>query len=200
MIHYIKGQYVTQFEGGVVIDVGGIGYEVFVPESSDIYRTSEGQNVMLYTYMAVREDDVSLYGFSDREGLKLFKQLITVSGIGAKGAMAILSSMSTEDCRRAIAFEDAATLTRANGIGKKTAQRIVLELKDKVDAPLSTAGVSNADMPGAAIPTTDARTEAINALIALGYSRSEAVAAMASVNDPDLTSEDYIKQALRQLF
>ncbi len=199
MIHYIKGHYITQFESGVVIDVGGIGYEIHVPESAEVYRCAEGQNIMLYTYMAVREDDVRLYGFSDREGLKLFKQLITVSGIGAKGAMAILSSMSTEDCRRAIAFEDVATLTKAQGIGKKTAQRIVLELKDKVAAPFN----SCSDLPPELVKTSggsDNRSEAINALIALGYSRSEAVSAIASVNDSELSSEDYIKQALKQLF
>ena len=191
-----------QTENGVVIDVGGIGYEVSVPASSPIYAAAEGQNVMLYTYMAVREDDISLYGFSDMEGLRLFKQLLSVSGIGAKGAMAILSAMSVDDCRRAIAFEDADMLTRANGIGKKTAQRVVLELKDKVNAPLS--GVPDAlgggAAAGAAGPGADARGEALSALTALGYSRSEALSALATISDTDLTSEEYIKKALNQLF
>ena len=192
-----------QTENGVVIDVGGIGYEVSVPASSPIYAAAEGQNVMLYTYMAVREDDVSLYGFSDIEGLRLFKQLLSVSGIGAKGAMAILSAMSVDDCRRAIAFEDADMLTRANGIGKKTAQRVVLELKDKVNAPLSGIPDSlagGAAAAGAAGPGADARGEALSALTALGYSRSEALSALAAIADTDLTSEEYIKKALKQLF
>lgn len=192
-----------QTENGVVIDVGGIGYEVSVPASSPIYAAAEGQSVMLYTYMAVREDDVSLYGFSDIEGLRLFKQLLSVSGIGAKGAMAILSAMSVDDCRRAIAFEDADMLTRANGIGKKTAQRVVLELKDKVNAPLSgipDALVGGAAAAGAAGPGADARGEALSALTALGYSRSEALSALAAITDTDLTSEEYIKKALKQLF
>lgn len=192
-----------QTENGVVIDVGGIGYEVSVPASSPIYAAAEGQSVMLYTYMAVREDDVSLYGFSDIEGLRLFKQLLSVSGIGAKGAMAILSAMSVDDCRRAIAFEDADMLTRANGIGKKTAQRVVLELKDKVNAPLSgipDALAGGAAAAGAAGPGADARGEALSALTALGYSRSEALSALAAITDTDLTSEEYIKKALKQLF
>lgn len=190
-----------QTENGVVIDVGGIGYEVSVPASSPIYAAAEGQSVMLYTYMAVREDDVSLYGFSDVEGLRLFKQLLSVSGIGAKGAMAILSAMSVDDCRRAIAFEDADMLTRANGIGKKTAQRVVLELKDKVNAPLTGAPDSlSGGADAAAGPGGDARGEALSALTALGYSRSEALSALAAVTDTDLTSEEYIKKALKQLF
>lgn len=204
MIHYIKGQYVMQFDGGVVIDVGGIGYEIYVPSGSEIYHYSEGQNVMLYTHMAVREDDVSLYGFCDKEGLKLFRQLMTVSGIGAKAAMSILSAMSVDDCKRAIAFEDVAMITQANGIGKKTAQRVVLELKDKVNPPLNTTA-DGSGMPisqgvsGSGAP--DARNEAINALMALGYSRSEALTALGAVSDAEgMTSEDYIKQALKQLF
>lgn len=200
MIHYLKGQFAMQTENGIVIDVGGIGYEVSVPASSPAYACTEGQSIMLYTYMAVREDDVSLYGFSDVEGLSLFKKLLSVSGIGAKGAMAILSAMSADDCRRAIAFEDADMLTRANGIGKKTAQRIVLELKDKVNAPLSAVPDSVRGGSAAGDSLADSRSEALNALVALGYSRSEALSALAAVSETNLTSEEYIKKALKQLF
>ena len=199
MIHYIKGQYITQFEGGVVIETGGIGYEIYVPQGSAIYQMSEGQNAMLYIYMAVREDDVSLYGFTSKEDLRLFKLLISVSGIGAKGAMAILSVMSADECKRAIAFEDANMLTRANGIGKKTAQRVVLELKDKVGLPDMAGGAAAAVAGVAQEAEGSSRTEAVNALVALGYSRSEAFTALASVQEEDLSIEEYIKKALRNL-
>ncbi len=199
MIHYIKGQYIMQFEGGVVLETGGIGYEIYVPQGSAVYQMSEGQNAMLYIYMAVREDDVSLYGFASKDDLRLFKQLISVSGIGAKGAMAILSCMSADECKRAIAFEDAAALTRANGIGKKTAQRVVLELKDKVGMPDMAGGAAQVAAAMTEGSAGSARTEAVNALVALGYSRSEAFTALASVQEEDLSIEEYIKRALRNL-
>ncbi len=200
MIHYIKGQYIMQFDGGVVIEAGGIGYEIYVPQGSAVYQMNEGQTAMLYIHMAVREDDVSLYGFMDKEDLKLFKLLISVSGIGAKGAMAILSVMSAHECRRAIAFEDATMLTRANGIGKKIAQRVVLELKDKVGLPEALGSDEGAKLGIPQAPAEGgARGEAVSALVALGYSRSEAFTALASVQEEGLTSEEYIKKALRNL-
>ncbi|MDF3003461.1 MAG: ruvA, partial [Bacillota bacterium] len=134
MFHYIKGVAAMRFEGGIVIETGGIGYEIFVPDNSPVYLAESGQTVMVYTVMAVREDDVSLYGFHDKETLELFKKLITVNGVGAKAAMSILSIMPAGEIKKAIVFEDAAALTKANGIGKKIAQRITLELKDKMGA------------------------------------------------------------------
>lgn len=205
MFHYIKGILAMKTEDGVVVETGGIGFEVTVPANSGAYLAAEGDSIMLYLYMAVKEDDISLYGFSEREGLELFKLLITVNGVGAKAAMSILSAMPISECRKAIVFEDAAMLTRANGIGKKTAQRIVLELKDKVEkvgAEMAAAAAGGAE--GAAADAGDdaviARGEAVNALIALGYSRSEAMTAVNAVTEKELTSEEYIKKALKQLF
>ncbi|MEG0663349.1 MAG: Holliday junction branch migration protein RuvA, partial [Anaerovoracaceae bacterium] len=132
MIHYLKGTLRLKAEGLVVIEVGGIGYEVFVPAGSNLFLKEEGEAVTVFTSMQVREDDVSLYGFGDEQELFLFKKLITVNSVGAKAALAILSSMPPEEVRRAIIFEDVALLTRANGIGKKTAQKIVLDLKGKL--------------------------------------------------------------------
>lgn len=201
MLHYIKGFLTMRIEGGVVVEAGGLGYEVFVPDNSAVYLAQEGESVTLYLYMAVREDDVSLYGFSEREGLTLFKQLITVSGVGAKAAMAILSVAPVSEMKKAIAFEDVDFLTRASGVGKKTAQRIVLELKDKVGSIAGgSAGVSVASDIGALGGEAGNRAEAINALISLGYSRTEAANAVSAVADEDLTSEEYIKQALKKLF
>ena len=199
MIHYIKGTMTMKFNGGVVVETGGIGYEVFVPENSAAYLKNDGDDIMLYTVMQVREDDVSLYGFTEREAMDIFNKLITVSGVGAKAAMAILSAMPLHEVKQAIIFEDATSLTRANGIGKKTAQRIVLELKDKIGSAEDIAPA--APGTGGGVPAAnDEKTEAINALVALGYSKNEAVNALARVNGTDLTTEDYIKEALKTLF
>ncbi|MBE6032409.1 MAG: Holliday junction branch migration protein RuvA [Firmicutes bacterium] len=192
MIHYIKGEVTMTFDGGVVIETGGLGYEVFVPSSSPLYNKMGQGPVLVYTAMMVREDDVSLYGFDNKESLLLFRRLLTVSGVGAKAAMSILSALPAGEVKKAIVFEDAAMLARANGIGKKTAQRIVLELKDKLD-----------DVGGFAaeavekVAANDSKSEAIDALISLGFSRSEAVSSLAGVADETLTVEEYIKAALR---
>ncbi|MDD2217118.1 MAG: Holliday junction branch migration protein RuvA [Eubacteriales bacterium] len=201
MIHFIKGTLSEKLENSVIVDNGGIGYEIFVPDNSNVYLINEKESVKLYTYMAVREDDMSLYGFSDKEGLKLFRLLITVSGVGAKAGMALLSAMPPAELRKAIAFEDTALLTKANGIGKKTAQRIVLELKDKMGAVADqiTAETINASSAFDNI-AQDARNDALNALLSLGYSRLEAVEALSFVSDGDLTAEQYIKAALKKLF
>jgi Holliday junction DNA helicase RuvA len=191
MFHYIKGNVTMKFEGGVVIETGGIGYEVFVPDNSPVYLSESRDTVLVYTAMIVREDDVSIYGFHDKEALDLFRKLMTVNGVGAKAAMAILSSMPVSEIKKAIVFDDAATLTRANGIGKKIAQRITLELKDKMGA---IGGLAEA---AEKVIYDSGKTEAINGLISLGYSRSEAVSALAGITEDDLTTEEYIKRALK---
>jgi holliday junction DNA helicase RuvA len=194
MLHYIKGKITAVLPGMVAIENNGMGYEVYVPENSPAYLANREEEIRLYTAMIVREDDISLYGFTEKDSLALFRKLMTVSGVGAKAALAILSAMPLGDVLRAIAFEDAATLTRANGIGKKTAQRIVLDLKDKVglfDAKLVPASESNA-------AADNAKEEAVAALITLGYTKSEAMSAMAGIPDTNLTAEEYIKRALRQ--
>lgn len=200
MIHFIKGQFAGSFNGGVVIETAGLGYEIFVPENSPAYLLHDGDIVKLFTKMIVREDDVSLYGFSQKEGLDLFEKLITVNGVGAKAALSIMSAMSINDVRTAIAFEDAAMLTKANGIGKKTAQRIVLELKDKIGDFASAEGLIGPDAKYNSADFTDERTEAMNALISLGYTKSEAVTALSKVTENDLTCEEYIKKALSRLY
>ena len=149
--------------------------------------------------MIVKEDSMTLYGFHNKESLEIFEMLITVSGVGAKGALAIVGTLSVEELKRAIAFEDAKEISRANGIGKKTAERIILELKDKMgklDGELP-AGVAVADISNV---SADARTEAISAMVALGYTKAEAFSAVSAVNDEGLTSEEYIKKALKNLF
>ena len=191
MIHYIKGIVKEILPGIVVIENGNIGYEVHVTSSSS-FIANENELVTLYTAMIVREDDVSLYGFSDSESLGMFNLLMTVGGVGAKAALSILSALSCDDIRKAIAFDDPAPITSANGIGKKIAQRIVLELKDKV-------GSVQISDPAAAKSRrkSSERDNAAEALIALGYSRSEALSALSSISEDDLSTEEYIKRALR---
>lgn len=191
MFHYIKGNITMKFEGGVVIETGGIGYEVFVPDNSSVYLADSRETVLLFTVMIVREDDVSLYGFHDKEGLDLFRKLMTVNGVGAKAAMAILSSMPVSEIKKAIVFDDAATLTKANGIGKKIAQRITLELKDKLGA---VGGLTDA---AEKVVSDSGKTEAVNGLISLGYSRSEALSALSGIPEENLSTEEYIKRALK---
>lgn len=199
MLHYIKGILTMKLENGVVIETGGLGYRLFIPANSDIYLKKEGEEVTAFTAMIVREDDISLYGFGEKAALDTFHKLITVSGVGAKAALALLSAMPLYELHQAIRLEDARSLTRANGIGKKTAERIVLELKDKFGAPEEMEAESDlSDTASAGV--SDSRDEAVNALIALGYTRGEAVHALASVKEGNLTAEEYIRQALKKLF
>jgi Holliday junction DNA helicase RuvA len=196
MFHYIKGQLTMKFDGGVVIEAAGIGYEIFVPDNSPAYLAKDGDLLMLYTAMIVREDDVSVYGFSEKESLQLFRKLMTVSGVGAKAGLAVLSCMPLVELKKAIIFEDAKSLTMANGIGKKTAERIILELKDK----LGNVGVMAEAMASAdTIMKTDEKAEAVNALIALGYSKGEALSAMVNIEDTGLSAQEYVKKALKQM-
>ena len=194
MIHYIKGTLAIKLDTGIVVEAAGIGYDISVPGNSSLYLRSEGDEVICYTAMIVREDDVSLYGFADRESLELFRLLITVSGVGAKAAMAVLSALTSSQLRQAIAFEDDKAIATANGVGKKTAQRIVLELKDKISAD----SVPVSEQQTVSAVSDDARAEAVNGLIALGYSRAEAVNALAGTEA--VTAEEYIKKALKNLF
>ncbi len=195
MFRYIKGTIEMKLAQSVVVECGGVGFEMAVPQNSRLYLAPEGSEVTVFTYMSVREDDISLFGFDDEDGLLLFEKLITVNGIGAKAAMAILSAMPASEVKKAIVFEDADMLTRANGIGKKTAQRIVLELKDKMK------DITVEDLPGADIAPASSssdKQQATDALMALGYSRTEAAAAIVGAED-GLSVEDYIKIALKNM-
>ncbi|MBQ3389792.1 MAG: Holliday junction branch migration protein RuvA [Firmicutes bacterium] len=201
MIGYIKGKLLSREEGLIVIENGGIGYEVHVPDPGQFVSLQEGPaEAEVWTTMVVREDDISLYGFRQKADLMLFKKLLNVNGVGAKAALAILSVMRADALSRAILFEDIASITRAPGIGKKTAQRIVLELKDKLaDLPgLEQAEVSLAEA-GSADDGSDPRGEALQALVALGYSRSDAAAALSKVKEEFEDPQGYIKKALAKL-
>lgn len=193
MIHYIKGYVSRILPGKIILENNGMGFEINVTDNlaADLAKSSD--MVTVYTFMAVAEDDISLYGFSDEESLSLFKLLTSVSGVGNKVALAILSKLSVSELKRAIVFEDADSIAKAKGVGKKTAAKLVLELKDKIDD----IDVSEADLRNSDARSGSAKSEAIMALQSLGYSRSEAMSALVGVNDDTLTTEEYIKIALR---
>lgn len=197
MIRSIRGSLYPEMDGSVTVETeSGVGLRVFVPANSEIYKRVEGSEVKLYTSMMVREDAMNLYGFSNKDELRLFELLITVNGVGAKAGMSIMSTLSPTELKLAIAAGDAKAISVANGIGKKTAERIILELKDKVEMPTSLP-----EMEGVVAATySDERNEAVNALIALGYSKNEAASAIGSVAENGLTCEEYIKKALKNLF
>lgn len=200
MIGFIRGSLAEKGDGYIIVDVNGVGYEIFVPANSRAYLSSEGSEVMVYTAMTVREDDVSLYGFMRKGELDAFRKLITVSGVGAKAAVSVLSAFSLEQLQQAIVFEDVKTLTKANGIGRKTAERIVLELKDKFSTEEGIFASDTEESSDRGQILSDGRSEAVSALISLGYTRGEASGALASITDNDLTAEEYIKRALKNLF
>jgi Holliday junction DNA helicase RuvA len=196
MISYIHGKLAYKLETSIVVDTGGVGYEIFMPNNSPVFLAHEGEEVRVFTVMIVKEDDMSLYGFPDRESVNLFRLLLTVSGVGAKAAMAILSVLSASEAAKAITFGDATLLTRANGVGKKSAERIILELSDKV----SGMGGGAASMsPAARGRETDPKAEAIEALLGFGYSRSEAGAAVMGIEDEGLAVEEYVRLALKSM-
>lgn len=198
MLNFIKGILRVKLDEAVVVETGGLGYEIHVPTNSSFYLLSEGDEVTVYTVMIVREDDISLYGFPDKNTLELFRKLITVSGVGARAALSILSSFETERVKTAIAFEDIALLTKANGIGKKTAQRIILDLKDKMGKVEDSAdGFSESADKNLSLDSS--KNEAIDALLSLGYSKSEATTAILSIDKLNLTTEEYIKEALKRI-
>lgn len=199
VISFVKGPVVEIFEDTVVIETGNIGLEVHVPLSVLEHLPGIGQEAVLYTYFQVREDGMCLYGFFNRQDLTIFKQLISVSGIGPKGALGVLSAMSPDELRSAIISGDAKAISRAPGVGAKTAQRIILDLKDKID-------MADILPPQFMIEEADKITaggvakEAIEALVALGYSVSEANRAVGKVEVVEsMTSEDVLKASLKHL-
>lgn len=199
MISYVKGPLVDIFEDTVVIEAGYIGLEIHVPLSVLEHLPGIGMETVLYTYFQVKEDGMCLYGFLNRQDLRMFRQLISVSGIGPKGALGVLSAMTPDDLRVAIVSGDAKAISRAPGIGVKTAQRVILDLKDKIDM----TEVLPAQFAAAEGPETSAggvAKEAVDALVALGYSQAEANRAVGKVEVTEkMTAEDVLKASLKHL-
>ncbi|MBR0308654.1 MAG: Holliday junction branch migration protein RuvA [Mogibacterium sp.] len=201
MIRHLKGEYLYYESGAIVVETaGGIGFRVNVSDTSSLLAAREGDEISVYTYMQVKEDGMALYGFADTESLALFEQLITVKGVGPKAGLAIMSIGTPNQIKAAIAGGDSASVATAQGVGKKTAERVILELKDKVSAlPIEGAEIDGFAPATAAAAGSGERGEAVTALTTLGYSRKEAEAAVASVPEDDLSAEEYVKKSLKFL-
>lgn len=201
MYSYIHGELVERNLDHVVIDVNGIGYMIYLSGLSMEQLPMIGSEIKVHTYLYLREDLMMLYGFLDRDELEMFKLLLGVSGIGPKGAMAILSTLSADDLRFAILSGDSKTISKAPGVGGKTAQRVVLELKDKMS--LEDAFEKKLAREGEATgPKLDsiAKNDAIMALTALGYSSAESLKAVSKLEiTEDMDVEDILKAALKSM-
>lgn len=196
LICLLRGRVVGRGIDWAIIDVGGVGFRVAVPTSTAAALPPPGQEATLHVHTHVREDALALYGFSREDELRLFEQIVSVSGMGPKLALTALSTLRPDEFRRAVAEEDAATLTRIPGVGRKTAQRIILELKGKLEAGIV------ADAPGEVAAASALDEDAIAALVALGYAEAEAARAVRAARR---TAEGFsdaaqlVRMALREL-
>lgn len=193
MIGYLKGTLVEKQPPALIIDVNGVGYEIEAPMSTFYVLPATGESITLHTHLHVREDAQQLFGFASKSERTLFRDLIRISGVGAKLALAVLSGISSEDFVATVQAGDTATLTKLPGIGKKTAERLIIEMRDRYG--------ESALLPGAIGANTgkpqDSSQEAFSALIALGYKPAEATRLIKTVSDPDLSSEELIRKALQ---
>ena len=207
MFYYINGKLAHLAPTFAVLDVGGVGYKLTISGSTHSampphLSVSEAPTVKLFTYLAVREDDIELFGFASEEELSSFKMLISVSGVGPKAALSILTQMTPQKLAIAICTDDKKAIAKANGIGPKTAARIILELKDK----LQKEAIAEADLSSsaddelvAAIGGSSKKRDAEDALAVLGYSRSEASSALRSIDIDNLELDEIIRLALKKL-
>ena len=201
MFSYLKGYLKQKGQNFAVIEVSGIGFKVYTSATTlqSISASEENSPVTFYTYLYIKEGIMDLYGFSSQEELNMFELLISVSGVGAKGAIAILSSLTPSKLAVSLVTNDVASIKKASGIGPKTAQRIILELKDKIKNEELIASPQEKSAEEAEFIANDARSEAVSALMVLGYSKFEAERAVAKAS-PDLTdTEEIIKSALKAL-
>ncbi|MDH3266180.1 MAG: Holliday junction branch migration protein RuvA [Gammaproteobacteria bacterium] len=192
MIGSLRGRLASKQAPQIIVDCQGVGYEVETPMSTFLDLPGIGEELFLHTHLLVREDAQILYGFSSLEEKKLFRMLLKISGVGAKMGLAILSTMSSTDFQRCVEYEDAATLVKIPGVGKKTAERLIIEMRDKIDRSPAVAG------PGRVNVAASPKSEAVDALIALGYKASEVNKLIGSMDVADRSAEDIIRQALRQ--
>jgi holliday junction DNA helicase RuvA len=187
MIAKLEGKVLVQEENSAIIDIGGLGYRVYV-SNNVLEKTSVGKTISLWTHLVVRENVLDLYGFIDKEERDFFELLIAISGVGPKSALAILTLAPVETLEKAIASEDAAYLTKVSGIGKKNAQKIILELKDKLDQSKTGDGLGLKE-----------ETEALEALRALGYTLHDSREALKKTPESATSTNERIKEALKKL-
>lgn len=200
MYSYIRGELAEINSDHIVLDVNGIGYQIYIPTNTLNYLPSIGEMVKIHTYLYIREDAMMLYGFLTRDDLDMFKMLITVSGIGPKGGLGILSTLSTDDLRFAVLSDDAKAIAKAPGIGAKTAQRVIIDLKDKMSLEEAfekkLEHTTNKVLP----ENNSIKNDAVLALNALGYSSTESLKAVSKVEiTEDMDVENVLKAALKHM-
>ena len=198
MFYSVTGNFVYYDAQCFAIDCNGVAFKCFATTNTLKNVAKIGEKITLFTYLSVKEDALDLYGFYTQQELECYKILISVSGVGAKMALAVLSEMTPEQLTLSIAAGDAKAITRANGVGNKIAQRIVLELKDKLAKGLDLQAAGSDIAAATTAAASGNSSEAVSALTMLGYSQSEAAVAVGKLN-PDLSVEEMIKQALKQL-
>lgn len=200
MYSYIKGILTEMEEDALVVEANGVGYHIYTTGQTFQSLPSFGEEIKVYTYLHIREDAMLLFGFLTKDELRVFKLLLGVSGIGPKGALAILSVMTTDDLRFAVLGDDAKAIAKAPGVGAKTAQRLILELKDKLSLEDAFEQKLEHVQQAAAEKTKGAKNEAVQALVALGYSSSEALKALNGIEITEETDvEDILKIALKNM-
>lgn len=193
MIGSLKGTLALKQARIIIVECGGVGYEVETPMSTYLDLPPVGSEIFLHTHLVVRDDAHTLYGFSSVEEKVLFRLLLKVSGVGAKMGLALLSGMSVSDFERCVRYDDTAMLVKIPGIGKKTAERLIIEMRDRIDESPAQAIIAKAgDLH------TDPRGEAVDALVALGYKPAEVKRLLAKLDIEDKSAEDIIRLALRQ--
>lgn len=193
MIGSLRGRLAAKHAPQIIVDCHGVGYEVETPMSTFLALPAIGEDLLLHTHLLVREDAQILFGFSSLEERSLFRMLLKISGVGAKMGLAILSTMSVTDFQRCVEYEDAAMLVKIPGVGKKTAERLIIEMRDKIDKAPAEAGVTKV------VVDTNPRSEAVDALIALGYKAGEVNKLIGSLDVDGKSAEDIIRLALRQV-
>ena len=203
MISYVKGRLSAVEEDRIIVEAGPVGLAVHVPLSLLDELPRVGEEILVHTYFQVREDAMTLYGFLHKQDRDMFRQLLGVSGIGPKAALGILSAMKPDALRLAILAGDVKAISKAPGVGSKTAQRLILDLKDKMPLEASLYALGESAPGGEALPAAgldEARKEAVEALLALGYTQGEAAGAVRRVESrEDMTAEDVLKASLKYL-
>jgi Holliday junction DNA helicase RuvA len=192
MIGSLRGRLIYKLAPQVVVECQGVGYEVETPMSTFLDLPAVGEDLFIFTHHLVREDAQTLYGFTSETERALFQTLLKISGVGAKMGLAILSAMGVADFQRCVEYEDAAMLVRIPGVGKKTAERLIIEMRDKVDKLPATAGTARISVD------VSPRSEAVDALISLGYKAKEVNKLIGSMDVEDCSAEDIIRLALKQ--
>ena len=193
MIGSLRGTLAAKHAPQIIVECHGVGYEVETPMSTFLALPGVGEELLLHTHLLVREDAQILFGFGSLEERTLFRLLLKISGVGAKMGLAILSTMSVNDFRRCVEYEDAAMLVKIPGVGKKTAERLIIEMRDKIDKAPAEPGVARVAVEA------NPRSEAVDALIALGYKAGEVNKLVGNLNTDGKSAEDIIRLALRQV-